>query len=278
MRGRLVGTAHGLAHGADGDGRGPELVDTPLDGVSDVVPVGHVAPSRASGAGQRIRRWRDLPDACTRSPPCSPVVRARATPMMLARSTVAPSAVLGAGEAAVSARRKTSTVSSRPRSWCSPRDLTAHRAGAAWAAVAELARITIGSAAANHLAQLLQALGDVHRVPDQRVVEPVARADVAHHGRAGMEAEPSRSGGTSPSAQHPISDQQGRAHRPCGMVGLRQGRAPERHHSIVQELSTVPRLLERQPARSSKCPLSKSGGGARGVQLLGQASRSPRCR
>src|SRR5262245_9436113 len=44
------------------------------------------------------------------------------------------------------------------------------------------------------LAELLQALGDVHRIPDERVVDAARRTDIADHRRAGVNADAQANG------------------------------------------------------------------------------------
>src|SRR5215470_9270467 len=44
------------------------------------------------------------------------------------------------------------------------------------------------------LAELLQALGDVHRIPDERVVDAAGRTDIADHRRAGVNADAQANG------------------------------------------------------------------------------------
>ena len=122
------------------------------------------------------------------------------------------------------------------------------------AAVAALARMTMGSSGRHLLAQLLQALGDVHRVADQRVVEPVAGADVADQGRAGVQAEaqPQRrerlrsrgAGRGSASAARTARA----AWSGCGTGAPQNAIIPS-----PRNLSTVPSVSPTQPASSSKC-------------------------
>ena len=168
-------------------------------------------------------------------------------------------------------RRNTSTVSSRPRSCARAQGLDRAQA-LGMGAVAALARMTIGSFGRDLLAQLLQPLGDVHRVADQGVVEPVAGADIADQGRAGVQADPQAQGreasivpagrGSSSAARTARAAWSG-----CGTGAPQKAIIPS-----PRNLSTVPSVSPTQPASSSKCWLSRLGG-LRRVQLLGSREK-----
>jgi len=97
-------------------------------------------------------------------------------------------------------------------------------------------------AGAVHLGGALQAGGEVHRVADDGVVLGRARADVAHHAGAGVQADAAVHPGHPSRLQfrgqllHHRHQPQRREARPRRRVLLGQGRVPEAHDGVADEL------------------------------------------
>ena len=86
----------------------------------------------------------------------------------------------------------------------------------------------------------------VDAVADHRVVEAVARAEIAHHDLAGIEPHPDGedlAALRAPVAHHvddPLLLLPGAPHGAVGIVRQRIGRRENRHHAIADELVDVP--------------------------------------
>src|SRR5262249_37203188 len=92
------------------------------------------------------------------------------------------------------------------------------------------------------LAELLQALSDVHRIPDERVVDAAGRTDIADHRRAGVNADAQANGPQVFGAPALVVLSQRQCNRPRRtaraqrVIALDGGRTPEDHHGVADVL------------------------------------------